>query len=169
MDLLDGTVARKTGKVSTFGGFLDSTLDRISDGLIVLGLVLGRMLWPWEITSWKINTIIGFISLLVILLISYIRSRAEIEGVEMRGVGFMERAERILFLVFAYLIHWIVFCIQTQYFGKTNIEDTAIWVFPSLYLVFLLLCSHTLLIRFRYAYRVLQQPSQESILETPGI
>ena len=84
-------VARKTGQTSKFGGFLDSTLDRISDSVIVLGLIWsGEMIWPWD---FKINCLIGFISMGTMLLISYTRSRAEIEGVIMKGIGFMERAE----------------------------------------------------------------------------
>ena len=152
LDVLDGTVARKTEQVSHYGGFLDSTLDRLSDGAIILGLVMGKMLWPWEEDSLKINALLGFMTLMFVMLISYIRSRAENEGVEMRGIGFMERAERVLFILIAYVVTWVVYCIQTQYFDGF----TLLWIFTSFFLIFIILCFHTFMVRIIHTYRSLK-------------
>ena len=89
-DLFDGEVARRTEKDSQTGAFLDSNLDRLSDAVIIFGLVYGGL----------VNYFWGYIMLFLVIMISYIRSRAEIEGVNMKGVGKMERAERILYLHF---------------------------------------------------------------------
>ncbi len=158
IDILDGTVARKTNEVSLYGGFLDSTLDRLSDGFIILGLVMGNTIWPWADSSGKLNALFGIIALLVVLLISYVRSRAEIEGVEMVGIGFMERPERVLFILASYLISWIAYCIQTQYFGAWTLQ----WIFPVLFLIFLILCIYTLIVRVVYVFRWFQKNQTES-------
>ncbi len=88
MDVLDGAVARATGRVTRFGGFLDSTIDRVSDAAAVAGLYY---------------LFLGFEETLVLLvvsfMISYTRARAEAAGVHMEGVGLVERAERLLFLM----------------------------------------------------------------------
>ena len=99
-DIFDGAVARKTGTESKTGAFLDSNLDRISDAVVVLGLVYGGI----------IDFLHGYLLLFVVVMISYTRSRAENEGVSMKGVGLMERAERVLFLFFAFILEtWIYF------------------------------------------------------------
>ena len=99
-DLFDGEVARRTNKETQAGAFLDSNLDRISDAVLILGLIYGGL----------VNYILGYIILFLIIMISYTRSRAENEGVNMKGVGFMERAERIIFMLFALLFEmWFYF------------------------------------------------------------
>ena len=102
-DLLDGEVARRTGKVTPAGAYLDSNLDRLSDALLILGLLYGGL----------INFLLGYIILFLVVMISYTRSRAENEGVNMKGIGFMERAERILFLLFT-IIFELIFYFSTQ-------------------------------------------------------
>lgn len=99
MDLFDGEVARRTNKESQAGAFLDSNLDRLSDAIFILGLILGGLL----------NSILGYFILFFVIMISYLRSRAEVEGVDMKGIGFMERAERILFLLFLIIIELILY------------------------------------------------------------
>jgi archaetidylinositol phosphate synthase len=99
-DLFDGEVARRTDKETKAGAFLDSNLDRISDAVLILGLIFGGL----------VNYLFGIIILFLVIMISYTRSRAENEGLNMKGVGFMERAERILFLLFALLFEmWFYF------------------------------------------------------------
>ena len=88
-DLLDGEVARRTGKVTPAGAYLD---------LLYGGLI---------------NFLLGYIILFLVVMISYTRSRAENEGVNMKGIGFMERAERILFLLFT-IIFELIFYFSTQ-------------------------------------------------------
>jgi len=98
-DLFDGEVARRTDKDSQAGAFLDSNLDRLSDAIIIFGLVYGGL----------VNYFLGYILLFLVIMISYIRSRAEIEGINMKGVGKMERAERILYLEFTIIIELILY------------------------------------------------------------
>ncbi len=90
-DALDGVVARLFERVTVFGGFLDSLLDRYADALILIGLVLGGFA----------NVFWGLLALMGSLLVSYSRARAEAAGVKMETIGLAERAERILILVVA--------------------------------------------------------------------
>lgn len=106
-DVFDGEIARMTQKISNSGAFLDSNLDRLSDAIIVLGLIIGGYF----------NYIIGYTILFLIIMISYIRSRAENEGIEMKGVGFMERAERLIILWFAFITEFWIFFLTNIFFG----------------------------------------------------
>ena len=106
-DVFDGEVARMTQKISNSGAFLDSNLDRLSDAIIVLGLILGGYF----------NYIIGYTILFLIIMISYIRSRAENEGIDMKGIGFMERAERLIILWFAFIAEFWIFFLSNLFFG----------------------------------------------------
>lgn len=108
-DLFDGEVARRTDKETQAGAFLDSNLDRLSDAIIILGLIYGGL----------VNYILGYIILFLVLMISYIRSRAEIEGVNMKGVGYMERAERIMFLLFTLIIELTFYHLPILITGKS--------------------------------------------------
>ena len=87
-DVIDGSVAKVTKKISRKGSFLDSTLDKISETIIFLGIAIGEFG----------NPILCLIAVSSSLLVSYTRSRAETLGIDLSGVGFGERAERILIL-----------------------------------------------------------------------
>ena len=156
IDVLDGSVARKTGTTSKYGAFLDSTLDRIADAVTLLGLMVGGIIWPWNIT---VNYLIGFTSLSIMFLISYTRSRAELEGVEMKGIGFMERAERFFIIIFIFVIEWVVFAIEEQFFGGAKTR----WVFPALFIIYTLLCAQTLIQRFLWTYKALHTPQTSAL------
>ena len=84
-DIVDGQVARITGKTSKKGAFLDSVFDKIAEVAIFLGILLGGYSE-------------GYLVLLAItlsLLVSYTRARAESLGVQLQGIGIGERAERL--------------------------------------------------------------------------
>ena len=81
LDAIDGVLARTTGKVTRFGGFFDSVIDRYSDILFISGVIIGGLC----------NMGAGLLALAGSLMVSYTRSRAEMEGVKMAGVGFFER------------------------------------------------------------------------------
>lgn len=94
-DVLDGTVARRTGRSSTFGAFYDSTLDRVADGALLAGLA-----WFYAVDPLHRNEIMLAITLAGLVgtfLISYTRARAESLGIDAK-VGFMQRPERIALL-----------------------------------------------------------------------
>ena len=91
--MVDGRVARETNRVTRFGGFFDSVLDRYSD----LALLVGLLVWYGSINRW------GYVVLTAIVMtgsvmVSYARARAE-SLIGSCKVGFLERAERIVLLI----------------------------------------------------------------------
>lgn len=97
-DILDGALARHTNRVTRFGAALDSTLDRLAEALILIGLlvVYARAQALPEIV------LVG-VALTSSFLVSYVRARAEGLGVECQ-VGIFTRAERIAVLVLGLLL-----------------------------------------------------------------
>lgn len=93
-DMFDGALARVTGKASAFGAFFDSTLDRIAEAAIGLGLL-------WYYTATPHHNAVGaallYLSIIGALMISYARARAEGLGLECK-VGLMARPERVIAL-----------------------------------------------------------------------
>ncbi|MCW2772787.1 MAG: CDP-diacylglycerol inositol 3-phosphatidyltransferase [Nocardioides sp.] len=90
-DLLDGYMARTTGKTSRFGAFLDSTLDRIGDAAIFSGLAL---YFAWSGDS-RLYLVLCLICLVMGAVTSYARAKAEGMGFEAK-VGIAERADRLV-------------------------------------------------------------------------
>ena len=95
-DVVDGSVARRTGRSSVFGAFYDSTLDRVSDGALFGGLTF----FYASATAHHSMAMVAIATtgLIATFLTSYTRARAEALGVEMKGVGMLERPERITLL-----------------------------------------------------------------------
>jgi archaetidylinositol phosphate synthase len=93
-DALDGVIARLFGRVTVFGGFLDSMLDRYADAFVLIGIVLGG----FADVFW------GFLAVMGSLLVSYSRARAEAAGIKMETIGLAERAERVLIIIVASLL-----------------------------------------------------------------
>ncbi len=104
-DLLDGVLARVNGRASRFGALLDSTLDRIGDGFIFLGIAC--FFYRYNQTEAFIVTILCMISS---YLISYVRARAEGLGVSC-NIGIIERPERLIFLAFGCLSTYLYFSV----------------------------------------------------------
>lgn len=96
-DLLDGQVARLGGKITTFGAFYDSTLDRVGEGAVFAGLIFYFLTGPLSADMKPRAIAAGLVALVASLLVSYTRARAEALGVENK-VGIAPRAERILLL-----------------------------------------------------------------------
>jgi CDP-diacylglycerol---glycerol-3-phosphate 3-phosphatidyltransferase len=105
-DVLDGTVARRSGKSSTFGAFLDSTLDRLADGFLLGGLAV----------FYATSRLHGSVPLLITALLgmigafmtSYTRARAESLGIDAK-VGLLQRPERIVLLSAPQALFGLVF------------------------------------------------------------
>ena len=91
-DALDGAVARESNRMSPFGAFLDSTLDRLSESAIFVGLIFfyASMARPYE-------AMLAGAAMMFSLLTSYARARAEVLNIDCE-VGFLERAGRIVLL-----------------------------------------------------------------------
>jgi CDP-diacylglycerol--glycerol-3-phosphate 3-phosphatidyltransferase len=92
VDALDGALARALGKQSRFGAFLDSTLDRLSDAALILGLTV-HYLRRGASTA----IVLLLISLVAVMMVSYVRARAEAEGFSCK-VGLLTRMERIILI-----------------------------------------------------------------------
>lgn len=106
-DILDGRVARVTGLASKFGNFLDSTLDRISEIAIYLGLMtLYNTDGAARADVWMIYVIT--LAMVGSLMVSYTRAKAEALGFDCQ-VGLMQRAERIVVLGFGSLLFGLDF------------------------------------------------------------
>jgi archaetidylinositol phosphate synthase len=87
-DAIDGTVARVTKKTSALGSFLDSIIDKVSEIVIFIGILIGNFT----------NPVLVLVTLSLSILVSYTRARAESMGIDLKGKGIAERAERILIL-----------------------------------------------------------------------
>ena len=101
-DNLDGQIARLTGTSSTWGAFLDSTLDRVSDGAIMSGILIWAYLWADpRYQGW---ILIGGLGALVFgSVVPYARARAEGLGMS-ASVGLAERADRLVISLVATLL-----------------------------------------------------------------
>ncbi|MHB1007234.1 MAG: CDP-alcohol phosphatidyltransferase family protein [Chloroflexota bacterium] len=101
-DMLDGAVARLGGKVTIFGGFLDSTLDRYSEAVIFFGLLV-------LYTNQGRDTEVLLVYAVIVgsLMVSYARARAEGLGLDC-SVGWLQRPERILLLGLGLMLNQVV-------------------------------------------------------------
>ncbi len=100
-DILDGALARRTNQTTRFGAVLDSTLDRLAEAVVLLGILV---LYTREQSVAHI-LLVG-VALLGSMLVSYIRARAEALGLECQ-VGLFTRAERIIVLALGLLLNQI--------------------------------------------------------------
>lgn len=100
-DLMDGAVARKSGKTSVFGAFYDSTLDRVADGAVLGGLAIffARNGVHHEIPNYMSTPMVAVILLGILgsFLTSYTRARAEGLGIDAQ-VGVLPRPDRVVLL-----------------------------------------------------------------------
>jgi CDP-diacylglycerol--glycerol-3-phosphate 3-phosphatidyltransferase len=131
-DLFDGVVARNLDKVTVFGGFLDSVLDRYSDLLLLLALIILYLK--------RGNSGLVILTSCVSIgtaLIPYTRARAEAAQVSC-NIGLMERAERIILLSAGALFNWM---------------EPILWVLA-------ILTHFTVLQRIYYVWKKLHLPSK---------
>ncbi len=97
MDMMDGTLARATGQQSRAGALLDSTMDRLGEAALLLGLSVYGVL-----SDMGEGRLLAFIVLIILALVSsqmvsYLRARGEGLGIETK-VGLMTRSERVVLL-----------------------------------------------------------------------
>ena len=92
-DMVDGRVARETNRVTRFGGFFDSVLDRYSDCALLVGLLV----WYGSINR-PFYVVLTAVAMAASVMISYTRARAE-NSIPMCKVGFMERPERVVLVI----------------------------------------------------------------------
>ena len=102
-DMLDGNVARQTGTVTRFGGFLDSTLDRLSDMVVFVGIMV---FYAGNTPQHSLlNVTLAGVAMMASVLVSYTTARSEALGVK-ANVGFLQRPERIVLLIIGALSTW---------------------------------------------------------------
>ena len=101
-DMLDGTLARVTGQTSVFGAFIDSTLDRYSESVILLALVIQYS----RSAAMRTELVLVFVIIVGSLMVSYTRARAE--GLDLRvSGGWLQRPERVVLLIAGLLSGWM--------------------------------------------------------------
>lgn len=101
LDAFDGTLARLTGQATTFGAFLDSVLDRFSEGAIYFGLLVylagsGR----------REELYLTYVAIVGSQMVSYTRARAEGLGLRCQ-VGWFSRVERVIVLSLGLTVGWL--------------------------------------------------------------
>jgi CDP-diacylglycerol--glycerol-3-phosphate 3-phosphatidyltransferase len=100
-DILDGALARYINKTTKFGALLDSTLDRLSEGILLFGLLVYNIIGANVLELYLIfGVLIGS------FLVSYIRARAEGLGIECK-VGLFTRTERVILLALGLIFSFI--------------------------------------------------------------
>ena len=111
MDGCDGAIARLTDKSTKFGGFFDSIMDRFSEFVIFLSMLV--YLWDEELWNFIDMKVVVFLAFWFSIMISYLRARASniLDGDF--DLGLMARSERLFFLVISSLIAY--------YFGFFNV------------------------------------------------
>jgi len=133
-DLIDGMVARKYHKVTNFGGFLDSTVDRVADFLLITAFAFSGIV-GWEIVA-------PFF--LFAYLTSYVRSRGELANPKVSfAVGLIERPERLV-LIFVSLLIYTLFPSIT--FFSLNIAEVS-------FIFIAILSLYTVIQRIAHAYK----------------
>jgi len=111
-DIVDGAVARVTGRASRRGAFLDSTLDRVAEVAVFAGILLGGYSTP----------VLVLLALSFSLLVSYTRAKGDALGVALSGVGIGERSERLLILA-------ILSMVGLTYWGVLLVLIVALYTF----------------------------------------
>ncbi|MGB8152438.1 MAG: CDP-alcohol phosphatidyltransferase family protein, partial [Nitrososphaeraceae archaeon] len=93
-DLIDGSVARATNKSTAKGSFIDSTYDKLAEIIVFIGISVGGLA----------NPVICLIAISMSMMVSYSRAKAESLGIDLKGIGLGERAERLLVIAVMGLI-----------------------------------------------------------------
>ena len=102
LDMFDGALARSTGQDSPFGALLDSVVDRVSEIVVLLGLLL-----YYAQGGSLVGTALVYLAVGGSVMVSYLRARSEGLGIDCK-VGIMTRPERVAALGFGLIVaHWL--------------------------------------------------------------
>ena len=124
-DMVDGQVARVTGKTSKKGEYLDSMFDKISEVAIFLGILVGGYAEPYLV----------LLAITLSLLVSYARAKSDLINIKLQGIGIGERAERLLVIavigIFGFMDYAVVIVviiagitlIQRMIYTAKNIDE----------------------------------------------
>jgi CDP-diacylglycerol--glycerol-3-phosphate 3-phosphatidyltransferase len=97
-DMLDGALARRTNRITRFGGVLDSTLDRLSEAAVLIGI---SILFVAQHSVWGVA--LAGIALISSQLVSYLRAKAEALNINCE-IGIFTRPERVVILSIGLLL-----------------------------------------------------------------
>jgi archaetidylinositol phosphate synthase len=100
-DMVDGQVARVTGKTSKKGSYIDSMFDKIAEVVIFFGILVGGYAEPYLV----------FLAITLSLLVSYARAKSDIINVKLQGIGIGERAERLLAIAIIGIIGFMEYAV----------------------------------------------------------
>jgi len=134
-DMLDGQLARKTGKMTVFGAFFDSIIDRYSEMIMFFGIAYYLVSFDYFLSG-----IFAFFAMIGSIMVSYARARAEGLGYECK-IGMMQRPERILLIGFSALLYGLVYSIAGEFKIKINgillFENISVFTIPIVILAIL--------------------------------
>lgn len=136
-DMVDGRVARQTNQVTKFGGFFDSVIDRYSDLVLLIGLLI-----YYGNANRNVYVVLTAIVMMSSIMISYTRARSE-NFLPQCKVGFLERPERIVLLIIGSLF---------------NKMAPVLWVIA-------VLGTFTVVGRIMYTWRELKPADEESMAQ----
>jgi len=154
-DMLDGYVAKTTGKTSTFGALFDSVLDRYSELIMFLGIMYFLVAHHYFFSS-----VTTFFALSGSVMVSYTRARAEGLGID-NSVGFMQRPVRIILIGFSALLTGIFNTMfgpvnYIQLFGnELRVETISVLIGPII--IVAIFANLTAFYRLYYAYKVIKK------------
>jgi CDP-diacylglycerol--glycerol-3-phosphate 3-phosphatidyltransferase len=134
MDTLDGRYSRMSGKGTPFGAFLDSTLDRIEEGIVLTAVAV-----TFAQNRWDLGVAAVVVAVLASLMVSYTRARAEALGVECK-VGIANRAVRVVILSAGLIL------------AGLNLLEPAVYVLA-------VLSTITVMQRILHVYKALSDPA----------
>ena len=97
-DAFDGALARKLDRVTRFGAFFDSTLDRFSEAAVFLGILI-----YYQNQGAGTEVILAYLAIIGSLMVSYTRARGEGLGVSIRG-GLLSRLERMVIVMIGLIL-----------------------------------------------------------------
>jgi CDP-diacylglycerol---glycerol-3-phosphate 3-phosphatidyltransferase len=132
LDMLDGQVARRAKRVTAFGAFFDSTLDRYSDMALYMGLLV-----YYAVNGRSAYVILAAVATAGSVMVSYARARAE-SLIPTCKVGFMERPERVVRLIIG---------------GVANRMEAVLWILA-------VLGNWTVIDRIYYTWKELPKPDR---------
>ncbi|HEY6238907.1 MAG TPA: CDP-alcohol phosphatidyltransferase family protein [Thermoplasmata archaeon] len=160
-DVIDGDVARKTGRSSARGDLLDHVLDRYGDVLILLGIAV----------SSYANPLLALLALVSLLLTSYMGTQAQAVGLGRQYGGILSRADRLVvlslvaFLEFDWSLPWP--WAPSEPWSRFHVSGVSFTVLDLALAFFVVAGQFTAISRARWAYRSLPPPGGPPSVRSP--
>jgi CDP-diacylglycerol--glycerol-3-phosphate 3-phosphatidyltransferase len=115
LDMLDGALARATGRATDFGSVFDAVMDRVSEAAVLFGLLV----W-FSDRGGRTEELLIFVAVVSSILVSYVRARAEIIGIELRE-GLFSRAPRVVLVAAGLMLDEVLTT-------NANIVTAVLWI-----------------------------------------